>query len=112
MNKALLSLPALSYLILGAHSLRGSDLLQLVMWLVLLVVVLFCRRDSIRYFLAGTLAVGAVIWVDAALSIMRFRLFMDEPYIRLVMIMGAVFLLMAGAICFLFSNRGREVFYK
>ena len=111
MNKALLILPCLSFLVLGAHALRAGDFFQPVMWIIMLVLVVFARKDFMRYFLAGALSVGAFIWMDAAYGLLRFRLLLDTPYVRLAIIMGAVLLVMAGSVWFLLSKRGGRVFY-
>ena len=112
MNKAFLILPSLAFLVLGAHALRAGDYFQLVMWIIMLVLVLFVRKDFMRYFLAGALSVGAFIWMDAAHGLLRFRLLVDMPYMRLAIIMGAVLLVMAGSLWFLASKRGGRVFHR
>jgi hypothetical protein len=87
---ALLLVPAaLSFLLLGAHFLRGGHPLPMVLTLALVGLLVVRRRWA-----AGTaqvaLLLGALEWVRTTLVLVGERSSMGMPYGRMALILGAV----------------------
>lgn len=101
MNRLFLIVPVLSFLILAAHSLRASNYVLMGLWLFMMVMVVFSRKDSVMTFCAGALAAGAVMWVENAWQITHIRMMMGAPYTRLILILGGVLIIMAMGIYYL-----------
>jgi len=90
MNRALLALPALSFLLLAAHELRTGQALTTAGWFVLALIILNVRRSWVRHVGITALALGLLIWTQATIELVRFRIFAEQPFTRLLVIMGAV----------------------
>jgi hypothetical protein len=83
-------IPAIiSALLLGAHFLRNGQY-GFVLLALALVPLLFVRHTwAVRIVQTGLLA-GAGVWIATAVSLLRARLALGEPYLRMVVILGAV----------------------
>ncbi|MBN2227155.1 MAG: 4Fe-4S binding protein [candidate division Zixibacteria bacterium] len=86
----------LAFLLLGAHFLRsGQSGLTVISGLFPLL--LFIRRGWIVPTMQIGLLVGAILWIDTALEIIAFRRASDQPWIRFVVISGAIIILTASS---------------
>ncbi len=99
MRAFLLALPAgLSALVLGAHFLRRGNL-PLVAACLALVALLLVRRAWAARVVQGALALGALEWLRTLAVLLPERRASGEPWVRLVVILGAVALVaVAGAL--------------
>jgi hypothetical protein len=89
MTALLLAPAALSLLVLGAHFLRAGQPL-LVVAAVALVGLLFVRRRWAARTVQAALLLGALEWVRTTLALAGARMSTGEPYLRMVVILGAV----------------------
>ena len=105
MNRALLLLPALSFVVLAAHGLRAGNSLAVAGWAGMALVILVLRRAWVRH--AGLLGLGLGIWIwaDAAVELIQFRIFTQQPYTRLAIIMGGVACMMVLSLVILMTRR-------
>lgn len=105
MNRALLLLPALSFVVLGAHGLRAGNSLAVAGWAGMALVILLLRRAWVRH--AGLLGLGLGIWIwaDAAVELIQFRIFTQQPYTRLAVIIGGVACMMVLSLVILMTRR-------
>ena len=89
MTALLLVPPVLSLLVLGAHFLRaGSPLL--VLGALGVLALLFVRRRWAARTAQVVLVLGALEWVRATLALAGERVSEGVPYLRMVVILGAV----------------------
>ncbi|MBT4097148.1 MAG: hypothetical protein HOM68_02755 [Gemmatimonadetes bacterium] len=79
----------LSALLLGAHFLRDGQWILVVVWL-LLPLLLIPRRRALLRGLQGAFVLGALEWLRTLAMMVQVRWAFDEPWIRLVVILGAV----------------------
>ena len=105
MNRALLLLPALSFVVLAAHGLRAGNSLAVTGWVGMALLILVLRRAWVRH--AGLLGLGLGIWIwaDAAVELIQFRIFTQQPFFRLAVIMGGVAGLMVLSSLILMTRR-------
>lgn len=104
MNRFFLIIPALSFLVLSAHSLRASNYILMGLWLFCMILVVFSRKDSIMTFSSGALAAGAVMWLENAWNITHIRIMMGAPYTRLMLILGGMLIIMAMGVYYLYYS--------
>ena len=84
------SIPAIiSFLLLGAHFLRNGNLLLTAVCLLLPGILLIQRQWSLQV-LQLLLYIGAVVWVNTAIRIMRLRMNLGQPWGRMAVILGVV----------------------
>ena len=94
---AALSLPILlAALALAAHFLRASQA-GLAMVCLLMPLLLVSGRRWVKNVLQLFLMLGALIWVHTALELMETRLQQGLPWQRMLLILGGLSLLSAGA---------------
>ncbi|HEX7374524.1 MAG TPA: hypothetical protein VF277_06090 [Steroidobacteraceae bacterium] len=95
---ALLALPLLALLLLGAHFVHAG-LWPVAALCVALVALLWVRRPWAARTLQVVLAVGAIEWILTAAMLARMRMSHEQPYVRMLVILGgvAVFTLAAAA---------------
>ena len=79
----------LSYLILGAHFLRGGDLILVAVSLTL-PFLLFIPRTWVARLLQLGLLLGALEWVWTLVKIAQARQMMGGPWVRMAIILSAV----------------------
>jgi len=106
---ALLLLPVLSLLLLGAHFFRASFVPLTVACLGLLAL-LFVRTRWAQLTLQVALALGALEWLRTAWAFASVRAQSGQPYGRLLVILGAVASLTALAAWVLRTRAAREHF--
>jgi hypothetical protein len=86
---ALLTLPALSFALLGAHFYRAGWMLWVVVC-VLAIGLLALRRRWVPRLAQLALVLGALEWLRTLWVIADYRLAMGQPVLRLAVILGAV----------------------
>ena len=86
---ALLIVPAVGLALLAAHFMHAG-LLPLAVLTVLLIGLLAVRRPWAARAVQVVLAVAVIEWVLTASTLAQLRMRHDEPYLRLVLILGAV----------------------
>ena len=92
LQAALLVLPGVALLLLAAHFLHAGAA-PMATLCILLIALLFVPRAWAARVLQVVLAVGAVEWVRTAWTLAERRLEHDQPYLRLVLILGSVALI-------------------
>jgi hypothetical protein len=85
----LLALPALALLLLAAHLLHAGFVVATVAAL-LLGTLLAVRRPWAARVLQLVLALAVVEWVLTAARLAQLRAQHDQPYLRLILILGGV----------------------
>ena len=106
---ALLLLPALALLLLGAHFFRAT-LVPLTVVCLGLVALLFVRARWAWISLQVALAIGALEWLRTAWEFASMRAAMGQPYTRLLVILGSVALVTALAALVLRTTTARDHF--
>lgn len=91
---ALLVLPALALLLLAAH-LFHSGAVPLAVLAILLAGLLAVPRPWAARTLQAVLAVATIEWILTTIGLAQLRQRHDEPYVRLVLILGSVTLFTA-----------------
>jgi hypothetical protein len=91
---ALLSLSAIALLLLAAHFFHAQVGLVAALC-ILLIALLFVPRAWAGRLVQVVLAAGAVEWILTAYTLADMRMQRGQPYLRLVVILGAVALLTA-----------------
>ena len=85
----LLVLPALALLLLAAHFVHGG-LWPAAALCVALLALLAVRRAWSARVLQVALAVGVLEWLWTAVALAQLRMAHGRPYLRLLLILGAV----------------------
>ena len=81
----------LAYIVLGAHFLRDGNLLAAA-GAVLLPILLLLKERRLTQALQLGLVLGAIfIWVPTTWEIAQQRLAQEQPYLRMIAIMGTMF---------------------
>jgi hypothetical protein len=97
----------LSALLMGAHCLRYGHL-----WLVLLCLafplLLLVRRPWAARVVQGGLVVAATEWLRTTVLFVLARMEHDEPWLRLVAILGTVTLLTASSALVFWTSRQKR----
>jgi hypothetical protein len=93
---ALLLLPALTLLLLGAHFFRAG-LVPLTIACLGFIALLFVRTPWAARALQVVLALGTIEWLRTAWVFASARAAVGQPYARLLLILGAVALVTAVA---------------
>ena len=106
---ALLLLPAVALLLLGAHFFRAA-LVPLTVLCLGLIVLLFVRARWAWLSLQLALAIGALEWLRTAWEFASVRAAMGQPYARLLVILGSVALVTALAALVLRTSTARDHF--
>jgi hypothetical protein len=89
MTALLLTPVILSFVVLAAHFLRQGT--PLIPWLVLLApILLVTRRAWATRVLQVALLLGALEWVRTAVTLIRLRIAIGEPWGRMAIILGVV----------------------
>ncbi|MFP4393033.1 MAG: hypothetical protein ACLFOA_07465 [Desulfohalobiaceae bacterium] len=105
MTRILLVFPVMSFLILAAHELRVGNDIYLAGWVAVALVCILLRRPWVRHTAILALVLGLLIWIQAAVEILRFRIFMQQPYGLFLAIMSGVGIWMLASIFLLCSKR-------
>lgn len=103
-----LAAPVVAFLVLAAHFFRADSLPGL--WISLLAIVLvFVRRPWAARTMQLLLVLGALEWLRSAVTLAHGRNEMGQPFLRLALILGTVFLLTA--LCALVFQTKRVMAY-
>jgi hypothetical protein len=109
MHRLWLLAPALSFLVLAAHFHRAGLALGVAVCLALVALLAVPRHWAARAVQAG-LALGTLEWLRTLVVLAQMRLALDQPWLRLAIILGLVALLTAAS-AFVFQQRAlRERF--
>ena len=106
---ALLLLPALALLLLGAHFFRAA-LVPLTVVCLGLMALLFVRARWAWLTLQVALTLGTLEWLRTAWEFASARAALGQPYTRLLVILGGVALLTALAALMLRTRTARSHF--
>ena len=106
---ALLLLPALALLLLGAHFFRAA-LVPLTVVCLGLMALLFVRARWAWLTLQVALTLGTLEWLRTAWEFASARAALGQPYTRLLVILGGVALLTALAALVLRAQTARSHF--
>ena len=93
---ALLSFVAVALLLLAAH-LVHAGLLPLAALAIVAIALLAVQRRWAARVLQAVLGVATIEWALTAASLAQMRAAHDEPYLRLLVILGSVTLMTAVA---------------
>lgn len=100
----------LSALLLAAHFLRREAYL-LVFLILALLLILFVQKAWVLRLWQAILGLGALLWIDTTLSVLRMRQASGLPWLRMVVIMASVTLLAIFSVCWL-ENPRIKAFYN
>jgi hypothetical protein len=106
---ALLLVPGLALLLLAAHFFRAG-LAPVAGLSAALVALLFVRAPCAARVLQVALALGTLEWVRTGWIIAAARAAADQPFARLLVIIGTVAVLTAFAAWTIGSRKGRRHF--
>ena len=99
-----------SFLILSAHFSRAGSPLLTIMFL-LLPLLLFIEKAWVARLIQILLVIGSIEWIRALITYVSQRQSIDEPYMRLVIILGAV-ALFTGLSALVFRKQALKERYK
>ncbi|MBI4061903.1 MAG: hypothetical protein HY403_10775 [Elusimicrobia bacterium] len=80
----------LASIVLGAHFLRRGGLTMVGFCLAAPIFVLLVRRRWALRTFQGFLGFGTLIWISTAIGLGKERMSMDQPFLRMALIMGSV----------------------
>jgi hypothetical protein len=90
MNKALIYIPiVLSLVILGAHFMRYGNSVG-VIGSAVLIALLVVRRPWAARLVQVALILGALEWVRTLYILVQVRIAQDQPFTRMIIILGVV----------------------
>ena len=90
MKKALIYFPiVLSLVVLGAHFMRYGNPVG-VIGSAVLIALLIVRRPWSARLIQVALVLGALEWVRTLHTLVQVRIVQDQPFIRMVIILGVV----------------------
>jgi hypothetical protein len=109
MNRLLLLLPALAALLLSAHFYRAGSLVLTVAALSIIGLLLVPRPWAARAAQVAMLA-GAVEWLHTLVVLVSYRIALQQPTLRLALILLAVAAFTA-ACALVFQQRSLRAWY-
>ena len=86
--------PIVAFALLAAHFYRAGHELGLLVSLLALVLI-FVRRPWAARTMQALLVLGSFEWLRSAVTLVHARSEFGQPFVRLAVILGAVFLLTA-----------------
>ena len=90
MKRFLLYLPiVLSFALLGAHFMRYGNFFG-VAGAALLIALLVVRKAWVAWLMQIVLVLGALEWLHTLYKLVQVRIALDQPYLRMAIILGAV----------------------
>jgi hypothetical protein len=90
MKRAVLYLPiVLSFALLGAHFMRYGNFFG-VAGAALLIALLFVRKPWVAWLMQIVLVLGTLEWLHTLYKLAQVRMALDQPYLRMVIILGVV----------------------
>jgi NAD-dependent dihydropyrimidine dehydrogenase PreA subunit len=109
MRKLLLTLTALSLLLLAAHFLRYGEW-GLCAAVVSFMGLTFSRLAWIRWIVIAVLAGGVIVWVDTGMDLINMRLAVGQPWGRLGLIIGSIAIVTAVTGSMMLTENGQKHF--
>ncbi len=100
----------LSMLVLAAHFYRAG-LIPLVILTIILLVLLSLKKTWVARLLQIALILGAFEWIRTGVVLIDTRTTLDQPWLRLAIILGAV-ALFTGSSALLFNVRSLKKRYS
>ena len=94
---------ALSFWLLAAHALRAGQSGQALAW-ALIPGLFLLRHGWVRRAAQAGLAAGILLWADIGATLVRLRLGLDQPWMRLAAIIAMVMALAAWGMALLESR--------
>ena len=99
-----------SFLILSAHFSRG-DMFFLSLLFLILPLLLIIKKQWVVRLIQIILVIGSLEWIRSLFIYVNQRQAIDEPYLRLIIIIGII-ALFTGLSAFVFRNEKlRERYY-
>ena len=99
-----------SFLILSAHFSRGNLFILSIIFLII-PLILFIKQAWVVRLTQIILIIGSLEWIRSMFIYINQRQTIDEPYLRLVIIIGIVALL-TGLSALVFRNQSLKKLYK
>jgi hypothetical protein len=96
LSRGWLAAPALAFVVLGAHFLRSSEWLGVILCVAALALLFVPARWAARAAQAA-LALGALEWAWTAFSLVQERLALGRPWLRMTLILAAVMVFTAAS---------------
>ncbi len=78
-----------SVLLLAAHFLRFHGLLPMAIFLMFLFLLVIRKMWVIRFWQV-VLSLGTLLWIDTTFRLIQFRIAMNQPWLRMAIIMGVI----------------------
>jgi hypothetical protein len=100
----------LADVLLAAHFLRFSGIFPAAL-VLLLLVTLFIRRYWVVRLWQALMFIATLVWIDTAIKLIRLRLALDLPWLRLAVILALVILLTIFA-GFWMESKKIKAFYR
>ncbi|MGA1863344.1 hypothetical protein OWM07_10730 [Deferribacter thermophilus] len=82
----------LNQLMIAAHFLRHSNIFLTVLFLISIVII-FLKVEVKKYLIRAFSLINILIWLFTMYQIVRIRIAFHEPFIRVIIILGAVIIL-------------------
>ena len=101
----------LSFILIGSHFLRDYNF-GLALVSVLVPFLFFIRKRWILYIASGLLFLSAGLWINTALNFSYVRIELEQPYFRMLIILGAVSLFTAMSGFLILSKRFRRKYIR
>ena len=101
----------ISLLLLAGHFLRAGWIPLAILCLLLVPVVLISRDQLIVIIMRILLALGGIEWIRTAINLMSERAESGQPWLRSVIILGAVTCFTVASI-FVFNTEALKERYK
>jgi len=102
--------PSVSFVLLAAHFYRAGYELGILVSLLALVLI-FVRRPWAARSMQALLVLGSLEWLRSAVALVQARSEFGQPFLRLAVILGGVFLLTALS-ALVFQTRRLQAHYK
>ena len=99
-----------SFLILSAHLSRGDLFIPSMLFLILPLLLLIKKQWVVR-LIQIVLVIGSLEWIRSMFIYLNQRQAIDEPYLRLVIIIGII-ALFTGLSALVFRNQSLKKLYK
>jgi polyferredoxin len=110
-NHTIMIIPGAALLLLGAHGVRQGEF-GLAAALVCLTALAATRRGWVRLAMIAALAWGGMVWAEAAVGFIGFRMAAGLPWERLSLIMGGLIVFDSLALWVLFGDRAAAYFSR
>ena len=111
MKRALIFMPiVLSLVVLGVHFMRYGNSAGVIASAVL-IALLIVRRPWVARLTQVALVLGALEWVRTLYMLMQVRVAQDQPFVRMIIILGVVAAVTLGS-ALLFQSPVLKKYYR